>query len=305
MTIHTHDTKHHINEESARLMKIATWASVSVASLLIAVKFYAWIVTDSVSLMSSLVDSFLDVIVSLINLLAVRYALAPPDEEHRFGHTAAEDVAGLAQSAFISGSAAFIAITAIQKALHPEAIHHSELGIWVMVFSIIATFILVIFQKYVVRKTSSVVVDADSLHYVGDLLMNLSIIAALALSDKFGMQYADPVVALCVAAYLLYGALKIGINAFDKLLDREFDDAEREKITQTVKEHPGALGIHNLKTRYSGIKPFIQFHLDLDGTQTLKEAHEITDSLEHKLMEMYPGGEVIIHEDPVYPITDE
>lgn len=305
MTAIHEQRKHIISPEYARLMRLATWASVFVASILIAIKFYAWVITDSVSMMSSLIDSFLDMIVSLVNLMAVRYALMPPDEEHRFGHTAAEDVAALAQSAFIAGSAVFIAISAIRRLMNPELIHQADLGVYVMIFSIFATIALVLFQKYVVKKTKSSAIGADSLHYISDLLMNVSIIVALVLSSKFGMVYADPIFAIFIAVYISYGAWKIGFEAFNKLLDKEFDDEEREKIKQTVREYPGAINIHNLKTRYSGIKPFIQFHLELDGTQTLHDAHEIADGLEAKLMEMFPGGEVIIHQDPVYPVENE
>lgn len=280
-------------------MRIATYASVFVAILLILVKAYAWLVTDSISLLSSLVDSFLDAFISVINLWAVHYALQPPDEDHRFGHSGAEDVAALAQSAFVAGSSIFIAIAALERLLNPEVITHSMVGIAVMLFSIVATFGLVLFQKYVVKKTGSTAVHADSLHYVGDLLMNASVICAIILAHYFEWQYADPVFGLAIAAYIFKNAWHIGKLAFDKLMDKEFNDEERQKIIDVINAHPGTLGMHALKTRHSGIKPFIQFHLELDGNQTLQEAHKIADSLEKKLTALFPGGEVIIHEDPI------
>jgi len=300
-----HINNHHIDPQKASLMRWATYASVSVAFVLIIIKFYAWIVTDSVSLLSSLIDSSLDMIVSLINMMAIRYSLMPPDKEHRFGHSGAEDISALSQAAFIAGSALFIIFNAAQRFLDPQLTEKSTLGIIVMVFSIFATAALIIFQKYVVKRTKSTAVSADSLHYVGDLGMNLSVIIALILSSKFGWKYADPIFALGIAFYILYGAWEIGKMAFDKLMDKEFGEDERQKIKDLIRDHPGALGIHDLKTRYSGVKPFIQFHLELNGKQQLYEAHEIADSLEKKLLEMFPGGEVVIHEDPVYPVVDD
>ncbi len=297
--MHTHNHIHHNNPQTEGLMRIATYAAVGTALMLVAVKFYAWLATDSVSIMTSLADSGLDVVISLINFFAIRYALEPPDEEHRFGHSGAEDVAALAQSAFVAGSAMLILISAVQRLFEPQPVEQSSVGIAVMGFSIIATLLLVLFQRYVVRRTGSTAIGADSLHYLGDLLMNAAVIVAIILSDSFGIEHADPVLAAVIALYIAYGAWRIGKLAFDKLMDKEMPEDEQKKIEDFVLGQPGVLGMHNLKTRYSGIKPFIQFHLDLNGNQTLFEAHEIADSLEHSLMEMFPGGEVIIHEDPV------
>ena len=289
-------TETHI--DNSKYMRLATYASVSVAILLVLVKIYAWFLSGSVSIMASVVDSILDLIVSFLNLLAVRYALQPPDEEHRFGHNSAEDVAALAQSAFIAGSAIFILFAAIGKFSHPAPITHSGIGIAVMAFSIIATLLLVTFQKFVVRKTGSTVIEADSLHYVGDIFMNAAVIIALILSTYFDFQYADPIFAIIIAIYIFRGSWKIGRLAFDKLMDKEFDLEEKQKIIDYVNSIEEAKGIHELKTRYSGIKPFIQFHLELDGNLTLKEAHDIADKIERKLKELFPQGEVIIHQDP-------
>lgn len=295
----TPSKEHHINPESAKLMKLATYASVAVAIILIIIKFYAWLVTDSVSMLSSLVDSMLDAVVSIINLLAVRYALTPPDDEHRFGHTGAEDIAALSQAAFIAGSALFIIFNAVHRFVHPEPLHQTILGIWVMVFSLAATFALVTFQRYVVKKTGSTAISADQLHYLGDLLMNGTVIAALLLTSNLGWNMADPFFAILISLYIIYGARKIGRLAFDKLMDREFPEEEKKKITDLVLSYPGVLGMHDLKTRYSGIKPFIQFDLEMDGNKSLTDAHEIAETIMKKLEQMFPGGEVFIHEDPV------
>ena len=282
-------------------MKLATYASVSVAAFLILIKFWAWLETDSVSILSALVDSMLDLVTSAINLFAVRYALMPPDADHRFGHNSAEDVAALGQGAFVAGSATFIAINAFGKLLHPEPIGATGIGITVMAISVAATLALVTFQRIVVKRTGSTAIHADHLHYLSDLALNGSVIVALVLSSKLGWHYADPLFSIAISIGILYGAWHIGRRAFDKLMDKSFPEAEVEKIQNMAMAHPGVLGVHNIKTRYSGIKPFIQFHLELDGTQSLHATHLIADTLEHSLLERYPGGEVIIHQDPRMP----
>ena len=152
-------------QRAARLMRLATYASVAVASVLVVTKFGAWVMTDSVSLLSTLIDSVLDVAASALNLIAVHHALQPADDEHRFGHGKAEALAGLGQAAFISGSAAFLLIEAGERIFNPKTIDNSEIGIAVMVVAIVLTVILVAFQRYVVRKTGSLAIGADSLHY--------------------------------------------------------------------------------------------------------------------------------------------
>jgi ferrous-iron efflux pump FieF len=156
-------------------MRLATYASVTVASVLIVTKFAAWVMTDSVSLLSTLIDSLLDVAASGLNLIAVHHALQPADFEHRYGHGKAEALAGLGQAAFISGSAAFLLIEAGQRIFNPKTIDNSEIGIAVMVVAIALTVVLVAFQRYVVRKTGSLAIGADSLHYQTDVLVNASV----------------------------------------------------------------------------------------------------------------------------------
>lgn len=281
-----------------RMMHSATVAAILAATLLIAIKFYAWLLTDSASILSSLVDSVLDAIVSLMNMLAVRYALMPPDEDHKFGHSSAEDVSALAQSAFVAGSAVFIVISAVRKWFNPTPIEHGTVGMAVMFISILVTLALVRYQKYVVSKTGSTAIAADSLHYMGDLLMNSAVIAALVLSSTLNFPLADPIFALLIAVYILHGAWKIARLAFDKLMDKSFSPTDEAAVVACIESQEGVLGFHDLKTRHSGIKAFIQFHLELNGSQTLSQAHEITDRLERKLLEQFPGGEVIIHQDP-------
>ena len=284
--------------EAGRLMKLAAAASVTVAATLITVKLVAWLLTDSVSILSSLVDSLMDVMASVVNLIAVRHALQPPDKEHRFGHGKAEPLAGLGQSAFIAGSAAFLTIEAASRLFHPRPIVYVEVGIGVMVFSIVLTIGLVTLQRYVVRKTGSTAVGADALHYETDVLINASVIVSLGLSSWLGWHVADPLIALAIVVYLLRGAWLIAKRALDVLMDREFPDDDRARIRDIVLGHPKVKGMHDLRTRSSGIQPFIQLHLELDGAIPLREAHEIADEVEARIKESYPGAEIIIHQDP-------
>ncbi len=283
---------------NARLMHLATYASVSVAVFLIIIKLGAWFATDSVSVLSSLVDSVLDSIASLVNLIAVRHALTPADQEHRFGHGKAESIAGLAQAAFIAGSAAFLIFESVRRFVTPQEISHGTVGIGVMVVSIVLTFLLVRFQVRVVRRTGSTAISADSLHYRGDLLVNVAIIVSLLLTTRFAMTWIDPAVAIVIALYILYNAWVVARDALDALMDREFPDADRQRILEIAAAHPLVKGAHDLRTRRSGLQPFIQLHLELDGTMTLNDAHIISDQVEADIISAVPGAEVIIHQDP-------
>jgi len=280
------------------LMRAAAIASVSVASVLIVTKFAAWLITDSVSLLSTLIDSFLDAAASLVNLLAVHHALQPADREHRFGHGKAEPLASLAQSAFIGGSAVFLLVQAGERMAHPRDVLNTDIGYAVMVFSIVLTILLVAFQRYVVKKSGSVAIDADSLHYKTDVLINLGVMVSLFLSSHLGWKYADPLIAIMIALYIVRGAWEIGKTALGILMDRELEDADRQKIREIVMAHEEVKGLHDLRTRSSGVHVFIQFHLELDGDMKLKQAHDISEDVERELMEAFPNAEVIIHEDP-------
>ena len=283
---------------TARLMRWATYASVSVATVLIITKFTAWLLTDSVSLLSTLIDSLLDAAASLINLLAVHHALQPADRDHRFGHGKAEPLASLAQGAFIFGSAAFLLIEAGERFAHPKALVNPEIGYGVMVFSIVLTVTLVIFQRYVVHRSGSLAIRADSLHYQTDVLINGSVILSLFLTSEMRWLAADPLFAAGIAAYIIRTAWKIGLDAFNILMDRELPDEDRNQITEIALAHEGVRGLHDLRTRSSGTHVFIQMHLEMDGEITLNEAHVIADAVELDLLRVFPNAEVIVHEDP-------
>ncbi|MEH6545666.1 MAG: cation diffusion facilitator family transporter [Sneathiella sp.] len=286
--------------ENGRLMRSATYASVTIAIILICIKLAAYLSTNSVAILSTLVDSLLDMVASVINLVAVRHALVPADHDHRFGHGKAEALAGLFQSAIIAGSGVFLVFQASERLLNPKALNSSDLGIAVMIVSIVLTLFLVAYQRYVIRKTRSVAISADSLHYVGDVLINGSVIVALILGGVFHWIYADGVFAIGIALFLLFSSWKIIRASFSDLMDEELEDAERTKIIELVTAHPGVLGIHDLRTRRSGQQVFIQMHLDMDGGMTLHDAHQISDNVEKELITEFPEAEAIIHQDPIH-----
>jgi ferrous-iron efflux pump FieF len=290
--------------DGERLRQRATYASVGVALTLIAVKLVAYLMTESVSILSSLIDSTTDLMASVVTLLAVRHALRPADSAHRYGHGKAEALAALAQAAFIGGSAAFLAIEAVRRVITPQPVTQSAVGIGVMVFSIVLTAALVTYQRHVVVRTGSVAIGADRLHYAGDLLMNSAVIAALLLTAWSGVGAIDPLFGLGIAAFLLKGAWGVARDALNVLMDRELPEEDRARITGLVAAHTGARGMHDLRTRSTGTGVFIELHLELDPAISVAQAHDITDAVECTLRGAFPNAEVIIHQEPAGLVDD-
>ncbi len=287
-----------LDDENSNLIRKASIASISVACFLIVLKLVAFLLTNSIALLATLVDSLLDAAASIINLVAIRHSLTPADHEHRFGHGKAEAIAGLGQAAFISGSAFFLTFEAGGRLLNPQAVTHSSIGIIVMVISICLTFGLVKYQHYVVKKTNSLAIGADSLHYLSDLLVNLFVILALVLNTNFGWVQADPVLGLGVSCFVLYNAWRIVKQSIDHLMDHEVSDEDRERIISIVSNHSEIINMHDLRTRLSGQTLFIQLHLELSGTLSLKKAHQISEEVETQIKAVFPNSEILIHEDP-------
>ena len=284
--------------QSARLLRLATVSSVTTATLLIAAKLGAFIMTGSVSILASLIDSLLDAGASLVNLFAVNYSLSPPDEEHRFGHGKAESVAGLAQATLICGSGVYLIVESIRRLVDPPQLQDLGIGLAVMVFSMLATVVLLAIQHHVIQRTQSVAIRADSLHYKTDLFTNAAIILALALT-QWGWSGMDPIFALGVAVYIIYSAWQIGYEAFNDLLDKELPDERRQEILDLINEHPEVEGAHDLRTRLSGRTVYMQVHIELEDHMTLLQSHRISDEVEAALLKQFPTADIVIHQDPV------
>ena len=285
-------------KQAGELMRRAAWASVSVSLFLVGIKAFAYFASHSVAMLASLADSALDLFTSSINLLAIRQALTPADAEHRFGHGKAEPLAGLAQGAFITASALFLVIQAVNRILAPEPIEHSIAALVVMCVAIACAIGLILYERQVVAKTGSLAVEADQTHYFGDLVTNIGVVLALLLSSFLGWTLADPLIAIAVSGVMLWTALGVGRQSFNQLMDRELPDEERARICRIAQSHRAVKNVHDLKTRTAGLSTFIQLHLALDPEISLAEAHVISDAVERALLEAYPGAEVIIHQDP-------
>ena len=274
-------------------------ASVAAASILVALKLWALAETGALSIAASLADSALDLMMSLGAAAAIVYAARPADEDHAFGHTSAEDLAALAQSAFILASSGVIGWTAIRRLMAdtPHQLVSEERGLVVMIASILITLALVWWQGRVARRTGSKVVAADRLHYLGDLIPSLGALAALWVSSRYGIGSLDAVVALGAAAVMIIGALRIGKTAWDALMDRAADPAVIAGIARIAADWPGVLGYHDLKTRTAGSRIFVNLHIELDGDHSLRQAHDIGASLRRAILAAYPQTDVIIHKD--------
>jgi len=280
------------------MMTQAAWAAVLVAAVLIVMKTIAYIVTDSIAMMASLADSALDIFASSINLLAIRHALTPADPEHRFGHGKAEPMAGLVQAAFIAGSVAFLSIESVSRLIAPHKIEQGWLALVIMAVSIALSVALVTYQQMTVRRTGSVAVGADLVHYLGDILTNLGVVAGVLLSTQFGFLEADPIIGIGIAAVLAWSAWHVFRQSYDQLMDRELPDVARDRIKSIVMGHAEVRNLHDLRTRASGVNTFIQLHIELDPAISLTRAHEVSDTVEADIVSAFPHAEVIIHQDP-------
>ncbi|MGC3835084.1 cation diffusion facilitator family transporter [Moritella viscosa] len=278
-----------IDSDHEQLIKRASYASVVTAVILLCSKLFVWFATGSASILASLTDSFLDIGASIINLFAIKYALEPADDAHRFGHGKAESLAGLVQSAFIVGSSILLMLHGISAL---------ELGIAVSIFALLVTFILIRYQTHVVATTGSIAIKADSLHYKSDLWLNATVLIALSLS-AYGFYWVDGLATILISCYILYSAYEIGMESIQTLLDHELPGEDIDKITAIVVNTENVLGLHELRTRQSGYMRFIQLHIELDDHLTLFQAHAIADNVETNLLCEFANTEVLIHQDPI------
>jgi ferrous-iron efflux pump FieF len=283
--------------EHARLMRLATRASLAVASILIIAKAVAWWLSGSVSLLAGLTDSLLDGAASFLNLLAVHYALRPADDDHRYGHGKAEALSGMAQALFIAVSACLIGYQAVDRIQHPQELGAPGLGIIVMLLSFVLTVALLILQHKVVKETGSAAIRADSLHYRSDLLLNFSILVALVLA-WYGWPQLDAYFGLGIAVYILWSAFEIARETVAVLMDEELPVDVSAHMLELACAVPGVLGAHDLRTRISGNHWFVQLHLELPGSLSLSAAHTISDQAADAIHKAYPKAEVLVHADP-------
>ncbi|HZX51971.1 MAG TPA: cation diffusion facilitator family transporter [Pseudomonas sp.] len=283
--------------QHARLMRLATFAALATALTLALAKAIAWWLSGSVSLLAGLTDSLLDGAASLLNLIAVHYALRPADENHRYGHGKAEALAGLGQALFIGASALLVGVHGVERWLDPQPIGAPALGIAVMLLSLAATLALLLFQRHVVRLTGSTAIRADSLHYRSDLLLNSGILLALLLAS-YGWPQLDALFGIGIALFILWSALTIAREAAGVLMDQELAPELSERIHLLACGVPGVLGAHDLRTRKSGTQWFVQLHVELPSELTLLQAHVLSEQVEAAIRAEFPRAEVLVHADP-------
>jgi ferrous-iron efflux pump FieF len=295
---HHHGPHHEHDHQRGKLTQRAAIASVSMALFLLGLKIWAAAETKSVAMLGSLADTGLDIMTSLVTLYAVRMAAVPADKDHRFGHGKAEALAALFQAGIIVASAIAIGwrgISLIGSSTSPE---HPELGIAVSLVAMATTFALILYQRSVVKRTGSVAIQADHVHYSSDVLLNASVVAALVLDSMLGVRGADPLFGVAIAAWLIWHAREVASSAIDQLMDKEWPTDRRARFEVLASSHPELHGVHDIRTRSSGTRNFVQFHVWVDGTKSLKTIHDAMDELEAKLMAEFPGTEIIIHPEP-------
>ena len=287
-----------MNPDRARLTQRAALASIFMAVILVSLKTWASWQTGSVAMLGSLADSALDLIASLVTLVGVRFAAIPADDDHRFGHGKAEALAALAQVILITISALGIAWRAIDRLRAGAPTEGLEMGVGVSIFAIAATLALLAYQRQVIRKTGSIAIRTDNVHYQSDLLLNLSVIAALFFDQALGWRAADPFFGIGIALWLMWGAWRAASHSIDQLMDREWPKQELDDFLAAVRDYPELSGLHDLRTRHAGTHRFVQFHVWVPGNWTVREAHDRMDTVEEKLQARFPGTEFLIHLDP-------
>ena len=287
-----------LNEHHNRLKKAAATASIMLSGGLCLLKIFGAFYTGSLAILSSLIDSLADVFASSVSYVAIRFSTRPASQEHRYGYGRAESISALVQSAFIAGSGLFVMYDGIGRLITPKPMEKPGLGIVIMLLSLSATILLIVFQKYVARKTSSPAIAADSAHYTVDVLTNLSIILSLIVVKYFHIGWFDVLTAFVISAYLIYNAYKIAAEAVSALTDRELSEDIRQKVIDIVINSEGIDGYHDFRSRDLGGSYFFEIHLELDGNLTLNKTHELTDNVEEKIKKAFPGAQVIIHQDP-------
>ena len=284
--------------ESAALTRGVTLLSVATAAVLVVIKFAAWLASGSTALLASMADSGLDLIASLATAFAVRYAVAPPDAEHRFGHGKAEAFASLMQAGLVFASAALIAREAATDLLDPHPLRQEGWAIGVMLVSTALTLGLIVAQTRVLKRTSSVAVSGDRAHYATDLGSNVIALGGIGASALLGMNGLDAAAAIAIAGLLLWGAVGVFREAANQLMDRELPDADRARIVSLATEDARLTDVHQLRTRASGPYIHIQMHVDLDPQLTLEAAHAVIVAAEKRILAAFPAADIIIHADP-------
>lgn len=267
------------------------------AGILAVIKLSFWIFTGSMVLIASAVDSLLDLMVSLFNLLALREAKKPADKEHNYGHGKIEAIAGMLEGLIVAASGVFIIISSIKKLSFGTEINSLELGIGAMLISLFITGLIVFYLSKTAKTTKNLIVRSDLMHYKMDFLTNIGVILALVLVKFTGMTLIDPLIAIGIAIYILFGCWELLREGFDLLMDKSL--GKDEEIWKLILSHDEVASFHKLKTHQSGGRAFISFHMVFKNPDiSLKAAHEISYAVEAALKKRFRRASVIVRLDP-------
>lgn len=287
----------HFNDNYHRLVKFASIASLVVVTTIIFSKLLIFALTNSSTLLASLTDSVMDLLASLINFIAIRYSMIPADDDHKYGHFKAESLASLAQCTFILGSSLFLVIHGVLNIISPRELFNLDLGIIVSIVALILTILLTIFQTYVIKKTKSNIIVVDRLHFLSDIFFNIIVIVSLMLSF-YGIGIVDGLFSVLLGLYIAYGALRIGKRSLNELLDKELPEKHINIISAIIKDIDGVIDFHDLRTRRTGPRVFIQADIEIFKNVTLEKAHYIADLAEEAIIKHYPGADITLHMEP-------
>jgi ferrous-iron efflux pump FieF len=280
------------------LRRMASIVALVVALSLVVVKVWAWLATGSISLLTSAADGLVDVVASSVTFAGVRYAAQPVDREHRYGHGKAEAVAAFVQALLLAGAAVGLGIEAARRLVVPQSLNQTGFGIWVIVGSSLAAAALVGMQTIVVKRTGSTAIAADRAHYVTDVAVNIAVLIALLLEHYLDWGRADATGALAISLYMLWNARGMAAEALVQLLDRELDTDERARIETAVRACDGVQSVHDIRTRNGGDRVFVEFHVEVDGSLTVAEGHEIGDLAEKSVQRLFASADVTAHLEP-------
>ena len=284
------------SSKNAFLIKLASYLSVSTAIVILLTKLYGWLITDSQSIFASVIDSLLDVSSSFINIIAITFALQPPDKNHRFGHEKFQDLAIFSQSIFFFASSIFTLSSSIRGFYTKSIIVNSSTGVDMMYICLGLTMLLVLLQTYVIKKTKSKIIEADRIHYFSDFLANIFVVISIYCSEKF--WFVDPLAGIGISLYVMHASYSLFRQSIKNLADEEFEDHHRQKIIEIISAHKDVKAVHELKTRHAASKPFIQFHLEMDGNMRLFDAHNLSDQISLDILKHFEGAEITVHLDP-------
>ena len=286
--------------QTTRSPKIAAARlSVFTALCLAILKLLTGLFTGSLAVLTSAIDSLLDILMSGINLMAISHAEQPADEKHPYGHGKFETLATLFQSVVIALSGAWIIYEAIQRIIVASPIRQTGIGIAVMSISTVASFLISRHLRKVAKATDSSALEADALHFSMDVYTNLSLLAGLILIASFDLPWLDPVMSILVACYILFESLRLMRHGLRDVLDEQLPETVRKEIEALIEDHKHELfGYHNLRTRRAGSQKLIDFHLTVCKHLSVEEAHDITDYIEKKIGDQITGTDVTIHVEP-------